>query len=110
MRKPMNDEFERLKRQYRLDALTQEIEAKTEEWTDLGEEIEGLVETRKRYAKRHRLPIPGENKESNHCKRCRGTGYIPSETYDMGCAGCQDKCPDCGGTRKEKDSMERGKP
>jgi DnaJ-class molecular chaperone len=38
------------------------------------------------------------SQKEESCKRCHGTGYIPSETCDMGCVDCQDKCPDCGGS------------
>ena len=38
--------------------------------------------------------------KSNGCKRCFGSGYIPSETC-TDCVDCQDVCPECHGRQPE---------
>ena len=62
------------KAEKRLRELTKEIDERTAEWVDLGEDIEGLIEARLRYAKRYKLPLPKEEDDGDDTKSSDGRG------------------------------------
>lgn len=59
----------RVKNRERLAAMTARIDAKIERWSFLGEEIESLTEARTAFAKKHGLPLPETNGDSDETYR-----------------------------------------
>jgi hypothetical protein len=82
----------RQKQIFVLKTMTREIDDKVLEWNDLGEDIEDLIEARKRYAKRHKLPLLKEeendnNTESSTVGRASGLAGRDETAPEMGKTG-----------------------